>query len=743
MKRVYTLLIMFLGLRAMACGPYLRAYLPDEYHTYRVLGDDMLGTGQQQEDENKKANCQDWAALTSTKISLTDIEDVVYNWSLPSLRDYTQAVRDGGDGSHTNTFANWLGRHKDLEVLDFLILAKEREEVFNEKKSAWYYHVEGDEADQRLDRVIEQARQYTGQRLHDRYTLQLLRALSLRGRTAECCKLWEEEGPRMKSGIIKRLCGLVAIYAYPAQPADQRIQAALESGLDVEACHFAGIGGISTRSVEWLYSQNPDSPYLLQYMQKLIHKAEAKNWVDDHEATYRELLAIVRQIVQDDRCRDMAPWHYSYAYLLDRNGEPQQALPYIEKAYRNTPSGDLHDAVRTLRMYLTVKCQPAYDNKTERFVYRELKWLDAKMKKCLDTDMNRELQGSLTYYHQCRMSIYYWSDMMRKFLLSSVVPLCVKSDYITRSLQYTGMADYALLNYIGRLENYSYDAMTEDYKYVTQTLAEFRSDPDTYNDYDYRTDLFESLDSLPVLYAERLLEHIQHPKGRIDKFLNAHGYTDANYFMDIIGTKYICSRQYAKAVSYLRLVPGTFQASRNVAPYFNRDPFSLKRRKTADNPFYKLEYARRMNQLEQDIQAATDPNAKAQLMLTYALGLQQQAGDWCWALSRYYNGSFYFFDFYSREMVGNLNAALSEAERIKQEAFALFTDDELAAKAYSDWFLFKTAAEKFPGTSVAQHIHGHCDQLKDYLSLPGKYLTREEIERQFEEEMSKYEEEED
>ena len=56
----------------------------------------------------------------------------------------------------------------------------------------------------------------------------------------------------------------------------------------------------------------------------------------------------------------------------------------------------------------------------------------------------------------------------------------------------------------------------------------------------------------------------------------------------------------------------------------------------------------------------------------------------------------------------------NRAERIKREAFALFTDERRAAKAYYEWKMFKTAVNRYPKTETAKFIQGHCDVLKDY-----------------------------
>ena len=206
---------------------------------------------------------------------------------------------------------------------------------------------------------------------------------------------------------------------------------------------------------------------------------------------------------------------------------------------------------------------------------------------------------------------------------------------------------------------------------------------------------------------------MENPLCSLDRFLNERSYTDRQYLCEIIGTKLIASMQYGKAVEYLQSVSDDFVESRNVYSSLERDPFGKSLDRNVPGIRYKLNFAKNMYALEQQIQLADNPNDKAERMLTYALGLRNSVKQ-CWSLTSY------AYSHYDSPAIQQ--ELLKKANQIKEKAIQLFTDKERAAKACYDWNLFKTAATKYPDTKAAAYIRRHCDQLVDYKDLNRGYL---------------------
>ena len=307
--------------------------------------------------------------------------------------------------------------------------------------------------------------------------------------------------------------------------------------------------------------------------------------------------------------------------------------------------------------------------------------------------------------------------MMRKIVISQVVPKCIASGYQTRALQLLNMADNRLLNFVGK-HLYSIDDTIVDWGnspricYSWFKRNYYRADDDARNDYDYSNDFFINLDSLGVEHIERLAVRMQKPLCAFDRFLNERSYTNMEYLYEIIGTQLLAAMRYKEAIHYLSQVSDEFMQTTNVYPY-------LQKERQED----KLDFAKKMAALEQHIRKSKNPDDRAEHMLTFARELQNSIGPH-WYLTRYYSGHWVCYPFYSQYQTDLYDHAIKKFEYLKHKAFETFTDAERAAKACYDWSLYKTAATKYPQTETAEYIRGNCDVLPIIKTLQIKICTK-------------------
>ena len=689
MKHLFYLLfgMLFPVVPVFACGPFDRTYLAEDYYMFRLLGDNMKGNYPQSSLEAQyRENCEEWAKITSRSIPLDDIKRVVYKWSIEQL----DSLRAPGMRHQDNSFARWIVEHQDNEVIDFLLLAKRSEWVRATRSSKWYYPVDGDEESLSLDEISRTSLAYTGERLKDRYLLQAIRALFAMSRFDTCIELWKEREKDFRTRVIKELA---ANYIYGAceRVGDTCLLPELPLIREMKERHLLyeiqrGLHGIESYS---------DPSALVKYYQK------------------------VAQVIQQGDLKYEARWHYAKAFLADRLEKREEAMSSILEAKAHAKDTEIKSVVRILEIYLRTKYAEVYDPDLENYLYRELSWLDHKITDNLTTGIQAEIRDYGDYNHICGYSQYYWNDMLRKIVIGNVVPLCIKSDYKTRALQYLNMADNGIFNKVPQ-KGVEYFESDTDWCVKKDLLSweEYRNSLKYSNDYDYRNDFFINLDSIGVKYVERLAYRMANPISPLDSFLNKNSYIDPQYLYDIIGTQLIAERKYKEAAFYLAQVSEQFQRSRNVASYFNRDPFPLEKRVKQSDPLYKLRFAEEMSRLESDMRHAADPNVRAESMLRYARGMQNSVGDNCWVLTSYYRGEWYGYPFYGQNQRRLAEEIVAESRKLKEKAFSLFTDDERAAKAYQDWCMWATAVKKYPDTKTSKRIRGHCDNLVDYQLSP-------------------------
>lgn len=725
-----------LSIAAHACGPFEREYLARDYFMFRACGDNMTGEGTIDasfENRSLKENCKAWAALTSNGINHKDIVRVVYQWNQSEIQELSRAARGKAKDYETdNEFAAWIVEHKDTEIADFLLLAKRSETVRSAMSSPWYYAVEGDEPSLELLKIAEEARSYRGKRLRDRYALQAMRGLFYCRQYDDCLNYWKKARSWFKDGAIKRLAqSYVAGSMYHVGEKDEAVKLYLAIGNLYEAHKCSSSKSDFNR---WLMEVQPDNDLLIRQLQAEIHGIERWQGVywrsvgENGREKYEKLFPSVRQIIADNHCRNMAQWYYAGAFIADKLDLEQEAFGYIEQAQNAHPKGDLAASIRVLDFYMTVKYAKEYTVELENRVFAELRWLDGMIVSKLDKRTQKSIGEEGFGNHVCGYSQFYWNDMMRKIVISELVPLCMKSKYQTRALQYLNMADNRIFKLVSdvTVERWIPDDNGYGYRQLPDTLMTmdgYRSYVAHHNAYDYCNDYFLNLDSIGVTYVKRLCERQQHPLSPLDKFLNERSYIDSMYLYDIIGTQLIAARKFDEAIGYLERVDADFNKSRNVYLHCNVDPFTLK--KTKPDTHYRLHYAQEMHRLEQRLETCTDPNEKAKLMLKYSRGLMSSIGIDCWPLTTFYWGSFYCFPFYSRYQRSMIDGTAALAQQMKDDAFALFTDEEAAAKAYYDWSMYKTAVTKFPQSKTADFIRGHCDELRDYVVRPETYPKKE------------------
>jgi len=729
-QRLSTLLILVFcvfAYEANACGPFDRGYLARDYFMFRACGENMTGTdtfGSQSEEYKRNENCREWAVLTSDSIPYEDILDVVYHWNKSQINMLDQAARGETENYTTvNSFATWIVDHKDTEIADFLLLAKRSETVRLEMGSPWYYAVNGDEPSLELQQIVEEACNYHGKRLEDRYALQAMRALFSCYQYDDCLNYWEKNKSCFKDGVIKKLAqGYVAGSLFHIGEKDKAVELYIAIGDMQEAYKCSSSKSEFTR---WVYEVQPDNEMLIRQLQVTIHDIERWQgyyWQDGRlkyeygREDYEKLYPSVKQIIAEHRCMNMAPWYYAGAFIADKLNHDQEALAYIELAKNSHPSGDMASSIRVLDLYLSVKYSQVYDQAFENKIFRELRWLDGMIVSNLDKDIRTSIVKDGFYNHLCGLSQYYWNDMMRRIVISKLVPLCIKSNYKTRALQYLNMADNRIFRLVPDVSARRWICDDSGYKELSDTLMTvdgYRDYVGYHNCYDYRNDFFINLDSLGVKYVKRLSKRMRNPKSPLDRFLNERGYDDPMYLYDIIGTQLIAARKFGEAIEYLERVDEKFNMSRNTYPHCNIDPFSLK--KTEPDKYYRLHYAKEMNRIEKEIAVSDDPNERARLMLDFSRGLINSIGRECWPLTTYYWGTYGQYPFYSKYQRSLIEGAEAKALEFKEKAFALFTDEEAAAKAYYDWNMFKTAVQKCPHSTTADYIRGHCDELYDYV----------------------------
>ena len=715
MRSMRFLLISIVALCAtsgvVACGPF--RYLPSGYAMYRVCelaSDDELPSV-------ADANCREWQRMTSSDISLEEIHEVVYDMS---LEEY-EAMCANRKVSYENKFAEWLTK-RNHEAMEFLLLAKTNEYIRLQRNSRWYYPTMKIGARMTLEEVAEVALNASTTRLHDRYMLQGVRALFTLGRYHECIALWENEVAAWpKENLMRQM-----IYPYIAG-AKYHV-----GNRETALAIFAELGDVDSMlrclgkegkhdvidGLALVCEHNPQSPYIVKTLQKIIRSEEPEGnlWGDYpvDEEKLEKLHALCVKMAQDKRTDKHAMWYYTAAFISDLKGNTNEAAKLLTKAEMQPADTYLKESIKVFRIYIDSK-QSTYNDAYEQHLFAQLKWLDEKIVNNI-TDEVRE-QTAEGYHLLGCYSYYYWNDMMRRILLTEVCPRMLESGRTTRALQLANMASNRLLGIVDRQKGDYHKVVNGEFKFVEYdlTMDEYRYSEEHYNSFDYRSHFFEMIDSIGLDVAIKYVDNTLAPRNDFDRFLNSRGYIGKDYLYDIIGTQCLRHMRYTEAKRYLGEVSKRYYFHLNVCMEYA--PFDADRVVVIpQDSDFKYRFASEMSALEQDIRVVEDPNRRAMMTLRYAIGMKNSFS-YCWGLTQYYLGSCYFGQScHKRDWEGEAHtkAVMKRADELIDLACRTATDDVTRAEIQYALCNFKTVAEQYPNTSLAQRVRSGCDLLYDH-----------------------------
>lgn len=694
--------------RGYACsGPY---YLPKNYLMYRAVDPN---DSEESPSDDRRENCLAWQRLTSVTIPLGDILQVVYKMS---LEEY-EAFYDTGEwkGRDDNRFARWIWQN-DREIMDFLLLAKTNEEVRLRRNSRWYYPTMRIGARMTIEDIVDKALSNNSERLRDRYLLQAIRALFSLGRYDECVRLWDSEMSKYPqyNAMRKLAQPYIAGAEYRLGNAQKSIYYYAQLGDSGSIAYCAKTTSVQT--IALMYKHNPTSKELEHLLHRTVAKMEVyADWScspeeqPERDKYRKELSDIALRIAHEGKVANPAVWYYSAAFLADMRGDAAEASRLLRFAEKAEGTAYVKESIAVMRIYLDAKTLP-YDDKYERLLFAQLRWLDNKVRSNITT----EVRDNTSEFRDLKInkSYYYWNDMLRRILLSEVCPRMVEAGDCVRAMQLANMADNRLLGLVNRVKTSRAtarrSAMGGD---VVMTLDDYRRSESHFNHFDYSNHFFKLIDTVGLDNTVAYCKRVKSPRSAFDSFLNARGYVDADYLNDIVGTQYLRNMRYADAERYLSAISSSFYGHLNVD--LSQDPFEIVFGRcylNGERGNFRLRFAREMKSLEQKIASASDPNEKAQAMVRYAIGLRNSFG-FAWELTQYYFSAYNYADWlWSKEK----KIAERRVDELVADACQMATDRELAARIQYDFCNFREVATKYYDTQMAKVVWGRCDNLVDH-----------------------------
>lgn len=699
---ICTAILIGIDMATLACS--VCGDIPQNYNIYRVCAkpkkEDMK---YYYAPDYKERNLKAWAYETNFFGNLYDIEKVVYKYSLSEVLDLVENGKFA-DWDKDNQWASSIGRYEG----EFLIVAKQCEEMRDSYNDPWYYPADKRQKCTSLEALLKRiddieafARKNTwdGSFPHeDRYNLQRTRIYFSLGRYKDCVKLWKNYASKLPDENVMKpmIKDYIAGAYYHLGDFETAKRMYLELGDFPSIVRLSNVkDGCWAYAIKAIYDIEPDCNSLVAHdMQSELENYYS--WQGRDSVKLRKYYDVMCYITQTHRSKDMAIWYYTKAYLEDELGYPYMAANTIATAEKCKTNEYMHNSIRLFRIYTQAKTLPA-NQAYENMLYNELCWMDTLIRNNISSDVRNLLvkeQEEYDNWHRLHFnySFYYYNDMMRKIILGEAAPKLMIAGKKTRAIQLYNYADNVLLK---------------------QTLPEACHCFFNY----FFSSMYHGCTGVEI---EAYITRALHPVSKFDHLLNKGSYIETDYLYDIAGTVYLREQKYQKALECLSKVSNTYQARLHTAEYMNADPFCADMYAGymwGQYPFtdYKYNFAREMCSLEQVMNNPNiEVNRRATAQLRYAIGMRNSYFR-AWPLTQYSIGRPTFVASYDEWMNSEReDKVLARYKALRTAAFRMFTDDEAAAEAHYVLKNTHTIVTQYPNTRTASYVRGHCDTYFDY-----------------------------
>lgn len=386
--------------------------------------------------------------------------------------------------------------------------------------------------------------------------------------------------------------------------------------------------------IKSIYGQNPNSPTLTYLVQDFVNNAQQtvdlkpksktdKEWIEiiGAKTIYKDevdnFIAFANKVIDEGKTSTPCLWKSASAMLHCMFGENRKAVEDINEALAMEGTKRMKDNARAIRL-LALSADHMLDADFSHFLVGEFKWLDQ-----MAIEERADGLGFDNHY----------TNVKERIVFRSLAPLYIKN----------GKPEMATALY-GMMQKYGNDFQNGATKYLDRAYG-------SYSDYTCR------LDSMSAEEVEKYFSFLnKRSDDAFETYVVSKVYNDADFFNEMIGTKYIAEGRFDKAENYLEKVSQKFIDGQRINFYMSQRSYSVerwfKRQKPKDEEGFlytdfadtygksagnqKLQFCRDMLSLLNQYNITRPGEKKEQLAYDIATRYYQAShyGD-CWYLTHY------------------------------------------------------------------------------------------------------------
>lgn len=531
----------------------------------------------------------------------------------------------------------------DHEMIAYMNLLNDYLDISQDMAETWGYPSKEDLAKRKKTtlEMLDATKAYRGTRLRPQYYLLQMRANMLLKRYADNVTFWVTTGSHLPESIYRDMMRNIyanALLHTGSKKAACEIYAEQGDMLSLKWCvrKYRNLAGI--RSV---YQENPNSHTLRYLVQDFVNNAQetidtkgVNNEMDEeflkdrmmqigactiYQEEVMDFIRFANQVIAEGKNQYPCMWKTAIGTLNYFFNNEKQAIKDLDEAMTLAGTDRMKDNARAIRLVVSTKCNKLDSKDYRKWLLGEMKWLDQKIK---------EERGNNDFYGN------HYTEVKDRLIFKNLAPKAHNEGQMPLSIALVGMLNE---------EPIAFDT-------YNPRSPRFKNEGWTWNE-DYRGELFDLINTKIAINVRNYYNFLtSKPQDDFYAYVINSNYKDADYFNDLIGTKYLAEGNFAEAEYYLQKVNVNFLNKQNISAYMAKRNFEKERWfgkqsmrgndyegpnkvTLSNNP--KLTFARKMKNLNSEYNLATGEKRR-QLAYQLASAYYQASyqGD-CWYLTHY------------------------------------------------------------------------------------------------------------
>lgn len=476
-------------------------------------------------------------------------------------KNYTNGLVDEWRWHDKEIYA-YAQQKGDKDMVAYLDELKKYLDISDQMQETWDYPTKEQLAErkQTLQNMIVKADAHRNGKMGVQWRLLRMRANMVLGKHQDNLTYWHNVASQLSPSVYKDM--MQNIYAGALMNTGNRIEACNEFARQGDMLsmkwgmrNYRNIAGIKT-----IYAENPNMAVLSYLVQDFVNNAQETldsytkdekgemipvddEWmrmVDARVASKQdvdEFIGFAQKVLKEKKTDSPALWKAAIGELQYLYGHHDEAMKTLDEAVKMAGTQRMKDNARAIRLVASVGSKRFQKSSYQKWVVEEMRWLVTKSKE----------DGG--YYNHYR-------EVMDRLIYTELSP------------RYEKMGDKNLANALLALyENDSVMWGEQD-----ESMPDNSWNPN-YSGYYYY--------ELSELSADQLVDYYQwlktKSKGELEAWAKQAVRMEDNYYLDLIGTRYMSEGKFDKAIDYLKNIPWSFLEGQNISYYMAHRDYSKPR----------------------------------------------------------------------------------------------------------------------------------------------------------------------